>query len=1215
MAMQFLEGRKCVIFFACCVLLLISTQQLTAEAGRPRRRRNKNRHASSPARSATGLLKNDRLDFFVPVTYHSLARTRQQDRNKYRKLDDNNASESWLTWEDAKAQNETGPLRVQFVKFYSGSTDLMIAAEHCVREGQKVQQNKMIDDGVGNIAGSGDELECTADEVVSNETLIASIVDLRLDWVVQYMMDTFTVKQAQRGITLDSSTMENYPFDGNPSGPVDSNGDLLCNTTLAGECPNSTYPNADLVIVVTLHPLSRDKSGIAGYASCQQSDQYGRCTVGYFEWVPSTLTPATYIYNDVIMNERATALHECMHVLGGIKNSQLFRNAATGTALLNRDKILIADESEYIGKQVAIWITPGVRDMAREQFNCSEISGVPLEDLPSGANGHWESRLMGSEVMSYGLSTGEYYVSQLTLKFFEDSNQYIVNYTAGTQRFVEATPSDNQLASDIFSNLFSEKAEEGYNQSNRSWGSGYQRWGRNQGCDFFWRRPSAENWTERYFCTEVSGNGCTADRILSGICTLYEYGSGDDDVAASETWYAQSSATDSWYNSSSAYEIDIEIENIDNAQYPGLPSEYQYLGNYLESSYGGFLAAMDYAPVVTGQINCQDDEPSPGTLAFSIDEIEYTGSIDDWVDFQDEIAGYGGQIYSDRSRCFLSSLLLLSESYVAVTDTSVLTKAGLCYLSNCYTEDYLQIGVKTTLGGTKWFRCEEASTVYVAGYVGSFTCPDPNEFCSYEDVTGVRYTENNELLEWVFWICLFGIALITFLVFIFSRKVRQCVSKKLKELMNHDLDYKPPKLREKSSACKALAAISTIWIFIGLGFILIAITSILNADGDFLWDGAAGLVWWFAGFGVLMIVLATLGVMAADGDGPTLKATFYLYINMFLIIVFLVLSVIVLGVPTWLNVIVDVIWNGLYTYFPSDWQTLSSEEAWDKIETWYTGEGTWIVALIIGWNAFSMIGGMICAFIMLTFRNVLGTMLFWMNCVLFIAGVAFVVACYVLSPVLPNLGWRSGLFLAGSLTIVSGTVGFFTCRQQKVIILWVSFTSITFITMLTVGIFLIVNVDVNSDHIRNLTEAQLGEVLLNLEFIAIDWTKEELVDFFDANIYAAAAAQLLLAFVILATMGAALLVLKDIHDQTQKNKPKQAKEEFQTATVINLSTNNQKWMKAEFTETRSYNELLKTRSEQSLSELSGIELQVFNEQENGDDLEVTEPLRVARVID
>jgi hypothetical protein len=157
---------------------------------------------------------------------------------------------------------------------------------------------------------------------------------------------------------------------------------------------------------------------------------------------------------------------------------------------------------------------------------------------------------------------------------------------------------------------------------------------------FFWRRPSAENWTERYFCTEVSGNGCTADRILSGICTLYEYGSGDDDVAASETWYAQSSATDSWYNSSSAYEIDIEIENIDNAQYPGLPSEYQYLGNYLESSYGGFLAAMDYAPVVTGQINCQDDEPSPGTLAFSIDEIEYTGSEEDWLTFQDDIAGY-----------------------------------------------------------------------------------------------------------------------------------------------------------------------------------------------------------------------------------------------------------------------------------------------------------------------------------------------------------------------------------------------------------------------------------------------------------------------------------------------------------------------------------------------------------------------------------------------
>ena len=55
---------------------------------------------------------------------------------------------------------------------------------------------------------------------------------------------------------------------------------------------------------------------------------------------------------------------------------------------------------------------------------------------------------------------------------------------------------------------------------------------------------------------------------------------------------------------------------------------------------------------------------------------------------------------------------------------------GLCYLSNCYTDNYLQIGLKTSLGGIKWFRCQEAGDVYVSGFIGTFTCPDPADFCA-----------------------------------------------------------------------------------------------------------------------------------------------------------------------------------------------------------------------------------------------------------------------------------------------------------------------------------------------------------------------------------------------------------------------------------------------------------------------------------------------------
>ena len=49
--------------------------------------------------------------------------------------------------------------------------------------------------------------------------------------------------------------------------------------------------------------------------------------------------------------------------------------------------------------------------------------GMPLEDQPLGKGAHWEARLAGSEFMSYGSGSGETYVSDLTLAYFEDTNQ------------------------------------------------------------------------------------------------------------------------------------------------------------------------------------------------------------------------------------------------------------------------------------------------------------------------------------------------------------------------------------------------------------------------------------------------------------------------------------------------------------------------------------------------------------------------------------------------------------------------------------------------------------------------------------------------------------------------------------------------------------------------------------------------------------------------
>jgi hypothetical protein len=114
--------------------------------------------------------------------------------------------------------------------------------------------------------------------------------------------------------------------------------------------------------------------------------------------------------------------------------------------------------------------------------------------------------------MSYGMTTGEYYVSMLTLQFFVDSNQYLVNFTAGTERFYPASGSDDKLAADIFSNLFATAVEAGTNRSKRVFAPGYQRWGRHAGCDFFFEKPSLD---VRVFSSCVH---CMCVRVRVRVC-------------------------------------------------------------------------------------------------------------------------------------------------------------------------------------------------------------------------------------------------------------------------------------------------------------------------------------------------------------------------------------------------------------------------------------------------------------------------------------------------------------------------------------------------------------------------------------------------------------------------------------------------------------------------------------------------------------------------
>jgi hypothetical protein len=251
--------------------------------------------------------------------------------------------------------------------------------------------------------------------------------------------------------------------------------------------------------------------------------------------------------------------------------------------------------------------------------------------------------------------------------------------------------------------------------------------------------------------------------------------------------------------------------------------------------------------------------------------------------------------------------------------------------------------------------------------------------------------------------------------------------------MNFDLTETHRAQTKKSPGSVLLSIVSAFWHLVGVGLIGLGIIAIVDTDGMILWDTAVRQVYHFIGLGIVVIILATLGSMSAKDDKPTLKAAVYFYTILFLAIAFVFLIIIVFASEEWLEVIVEVTWSSFRNQFPDSWQLYTAQEAWDNVKLLFLDNSTWFY-IVIGWNAFSMGTGLIVTFIMLTFKNVIGTMLFWMNIVVLVAGIIFIWACSVIASVLPDEeGMLVGLLVPGCLTVIVGVVGVVTCRNTEAI--------------------------------------------------------------------------------------------------------------------------------------------------------------------------------------
>lgn len=991
----------------------------------------------------------------------------------------------FMNAEDAQKVGLANPLRATFVWDLVNATGTQLSEIGMCHEAG-VFTRKYCKNGQ-NQPCKKNTVVCTKKTLVTANKL--KTLEKRLAWVEEYLINTFTIRSVQDTIEINPSTLGDYH---------DSNGDLPPYFKL-------NYNNTDLVIIMTMDPPA--STGVAGFAYCVQQDQWGRCTVGVFNWVATTITDNPIIANapNVIASERSTALHETMHILGlkrqNSNQASLFRDK---WGCQRPDSFLFedakqsdgTDEDGFITKEVRHWKTPLVLQVARQQFGCKTLKGVPMEDVKLGWLAHWEARVMGPDVMSYGIGVGETYVSDITLAFFVDSGQYLSNFTCGSAkscgggRLLESTGEDEELAQRSFSSSLFASDKENTDQKddavkvdNLTLSSpGHIRWGRNQGCDFVQKKPTMSNWGSRYVCDKPQTYGCTPDNKMSSACLLFDYGTDE---------MGKTNAATNFPCPPSNTGADCTPRNNE-----GLPPDYTYFTGE-QATTGGHSESMDYAPVRVGYWNCMDTKPelSGAIKGMEGQSVDYGEAFDA---LETSIPDFGGQIRSSRSRCFRSSLTAFSE---LINFNPAFPEYGLCYAANCYKKDYLQFGIKG-VGGIKWYGCgtDESTKIYIPGFFGAFFCPNVTAFCEMETISGKFYTENNETFEWIVWGVVLGVLLILFIVFCCVKPARQNCAKCIKSSVGFDQPSKhaqPNKTKCELCLPKALMALCVIWDIIGLGLVIMSV--LILAAPTMFWESASRQVYHVLAIGIITAILASFGFAGARSTRPTLKICFYFYIVICVLIALLLMVVCAFALKPLVEVVLESAWDNLRVQFPAEMTGMDAKRATEHIESEISNYAgiIWPVIIFI-W--LSVVGGIVMAGFLLTCKNITGTMGFFTNILLLGLGVVFLVTGSFVSQILSLTeklwAYTIPILLPGIFMLTIGFLGnfhLFPCivTSGKICVMYIhlSFAGCATVALITFGIYFLVNASNIGERIRELDDEELGSLLQGMK-VGGTWNAE-----------------------------------------------------------------------------------------------------------------------------
>eukprot|EP00537_Pseudo-nitzschia_pungens_P016569 CAMPEP_0172410166 /NCGR_PEP_ID=MMETSP1061-20121228/76740_1 /TAXON_ID=37318 /ORGANISM="Pseudo-nitzschia pungens, Strain cf. pungens" /LENGTH=885 /DNA_ID=CAMNT_0013146337 /DNA_START=362 /DNA_END=3019 /DNA_ORIENTATION=+ len=291
-------------------------------------------------------------------------------------------------------------------------------------------------------------------------------------------------------------------------------------TKVPTEHISTGIPDVDLVLYVSGTPSSRFCRGttLAVAVACN-FDQFDRPTAGAINVCLDRIDlDEDGTASEAIIEDNVDVLkHEVAHVLGHSSNSYRFYwDSETGTERtprpfesrtvtcvddVQRSLILPGEDTMQFfdgknGQRYAAIVTPKVRAMARNQFDCQSLPGAKLENQPTGTDSctgdHWDEHDYYPEALSGVISPTTNIMSHMTLALFEDSGWYRANYTQGRMN----------------------------------------PWGLGAGCDFVEEKcvlensdgsPSLPEYAKGYFCDDASKRGCSPALTHKLACSVIDY--------------------------------------------------------------------------------------------------------------------------------------------------------------------------------------------------------------------------------------------------------------------------------------------------------------------------------------------------------------------------------------------------------------------------------------------------------------------------------------------------------------------------------------------------------------------------------------------------------------------------------------------------------------------------------------------------------------------